>query len=274
MTVGDVKTVLPTRPLDEWPTIPAPPEKRWTIGEELVAAVEKTRPATTTDLSRSPLQSLLLEKAGNVVGTDGHRLHVAPCQDLRALPRDLLMPIAQAAILKKLGKVTELAVTTKCEDGSAGCSDEHLHVMGPRVHLVARVEPREFPRWRAVVPKVTACTFRVQVDRAELLGVLKAAEPFASEIDSRGRRVILELNGTCTVKAKDPEKGQFEQQVSGCRFKYGKDAKLTIGFNVQYLKDALQVCESDRVWFRTVDENGPAAIQEDGLQATIMPMRV
>ena len=87
----------------------------------------------------------------------------------------------------------------------------------------------------------------------------------------------IRLHGTCpillTLQAHNPEQEEAEDQVE---VSY-QGEEIEIGFNVNYLLDALSAIESDRVEIGLTDSNSSCLVHAPGILHTryvVMPMRL
>jgi DNA polymerase-3 subunit beta len=88
----------------------------------------------------------------------------------------------------------------------------------------------------------------------------------------RGVRLELGAN-TVVLQANNPEQ---EEAVETLEVEYAGDA-MEIGFNVNYLLDALAAVETDQVELGVTDANSSCLIREPGVERTkfvVMPMRL
>jgi DNA polymerase-3 subunit beta len=111
----------------------------------------------------------------------------------------------------------------------------------------------------------------VHADRALLRQALQRTAILSNE-KYRGIRVGLKAD-MLTLQAHNPEHEEAEDQVE---IEY-QGEEVEIGFNVNYLLDALNAVETDRVELGFADANSSCLIRAPGLtqaQYVVMPMRL
>ena len=88
----------------------------------------------------------------------------------------------------------------------------------------------------------------------------------------RGIRLIIREAGM-VLQAHNPEQEEAEEELE---IQYDGD-EIEIGFNVNYLLDALGVIESDEVTLAIVDSNSSCLLKDqshDDCKYVVMPMRL
>ncbi|MDH3690836.1 MAG: DNA polymerase III subunit beta, partial [Gammaproteobacteria bacterium] len=112
---------------------------------------------------------------------------------------------------------------------------------------------------------------RLTVDRAEFQEVLGRAAILTND-KFRGVRLTLGAN-RMVVSANNPEQEEASDEMS---IEYG-GPDLEIGFNVNYLMDALKVLPKEHVELAVEDSNSSCTLQTPGdekSQYLVMPMRL
>jgi DNA polymerase III subunit beta len=233
---------------------------------DLRRLVEKTHFSMAQQDVRYYLNGLLLEtekKRLRAVATDGHRLALSEVDLLAPATRDeqLIMPRKGVLELSRLldgdGEV-ELALGAN-----------HVRVQLDGVRLTSKLIDGRFPEYSRVVPaqpknilKADRNLFRQALQRTAIL----------SNEKYRGVRLELAPNSV-VLQANNPEQ---EEAVETLEVEYSGDA-LEIGFNVNYLLDAMAAVDSEQVEFGVTDANSSCLIREPGGDRTkfvVMPMRL
>jgi len=258
---------------EEYPSLPEFPSDRLVRLPAAVLSVMITRVmyAASVDETRYNLNGAFVEvDAGagklRMVATDGHRLALvdrALGPDVEGLASGVIIPRKGLAEMKRLVDEED---DDEVEIGFAGNSGL---VRRGGVTLVMRLIEGEFPDYRKVIP---ASFEQALVLPAEVLvAALRRVAVLSSE---RSRAVKLDLgDGRLVVSSNNPDLGEAQEEVD---VDY-EGAKLTLGFNVRYLLDALGALAAKEVRLGLRDANSPAQIQptDDGESlAVVMPMRL
>jgi DNA polymerase-3 subunit beta len=233
---------------------------------DLRRLVEKTHFSMAQQDVRYYLNGLLLEtekKRLRAVATDGHRLALSEVDLLAAATRDeqLIMPRKGVLELSRLldgdGEV-QLALGAN-----------HVRVQLDGVRLTSKLIDGRFPEYSRVVPaqpknvlKADRNLFRQALQRTAIL----------SNEKYRGVRLELAPNSV-VLQANNPEQ---EEAVETLEVEYSGDA-MEIGFNVNYLLDAMAAVDTEQVEFGVTDANSSCLIREPGSDRTkfvVMPMRL
>jgi DNA polymerase-3 subunit beta len=233
---------------------------------DLRRLVDKTHFSMAQQDVRYYLNGLLLEtdkKRLRAVATDGHRLALSEVDLLAAASRDeqLIMPRKGVLELSRLldgeGEV-QLALGAN-----------HVRVQLDGVRLTSKLIDGRFPEYSRVVPaqpknvlKADRNLFRQALQRTAIL----------SNEKYRGVRLELAPNSV-VLQANNPEQ---EEAVETLEVEYSGDA-MEIGFNVNYLLDAMAAVDTEQVEFGVTDANSSCLIREPGGDRTkfvVMPMRL
>ena len=111
-----------------------------------------------------------------------------------------------------------------------------------------------YPKYQQVIPK--DADKEVTIKREPFMHALRKAFYLTSD---ETKTVSLKFSpGTCLIEARSPDKGQaavtLEVEYNG--------EEVTIGFNPQYLQDALKVLAADTVRLDLKDGNKPGTLRE------------
>lgn len=234
--------------------------------QDLRRLVEKTHFSMAQQDVRYYLNGLLLEterKTLRAVATDGHRLALAEVELATAAARDeqLIVPRKGVLELNRLldgeGEV-ELALGTN-----------HIRVQVNGIRLTSKLIDGRFPEYGRVIPKDPPNV--VTADRVLLKEALQRTAILSNE---KYRGVRLELSENSVVlQANNPEQ---EEAVETLEVEYSGEA-MEIGFNVNYLLDALAAVDSEQVELAVTDANSSCLIRAPGSGSTkfvVMPMRL
>jgi len=237
---------------------------------ELLALVDKTRFAISTEETRYYLNGIYLHVAGDkdkvlrTVATDGHRLariEVALPAGAAGIP-GVIIPRKTIAELKKLleNEVSEVQVSV---------SESKIRFVCGNAVLVSKLIDGTFPDYDRVIPsandkilEVSASLFSSAVDRVSVIASDK----------SRGVKLKIQ-KGKLTLSANSPENGTASEDLD---VQYGADA-LEIGFNSRYLLEMMAQIEGETAQFVLADSASPALVRDSadiGALYVVMPMRV
>ena len=261
-------------PGSDFPVMPKPdPEaSAMTMPAALLARMIKaTEFSISTDETRPHVNSLCFETRGETVravSTDGHRMTKmdATVAGLNAPTRTMLLP------LKSVSEVRKLA-----ED--AGDAATSLHMSGPCLFIEAdgvrfhsKLVDAQFPPYQQVIPQPSATMLRAP--RLAMIDAFKAIK-IATSAHATNVKVHVATNAL-RVTAESPESGSGFDELA---VDYA-GPELTIGFNAQYMLDALGVIEGDEVLLSLTGELDPALLLPgesaagESFTAVVMPARI
>ncbi len=266
---GKSRFTLTTLPAGEFPAI----ETKETVLEfslpqsALKRALERTCFAMALQDVRYYLNGMLLELAGDqvrLVATDGHRL--AYCE----LPNPEKNFENQEVIIPRKA-ILELVRLLEDEDSETAITlgGNFVRMSTPEMCFTSKLIDGRFPEYQNVLPlsgeNVLTC------DRDLLRQALHRVSILSNE-KYRGVRMALS-EGLLKVSAHNPEHEEAEEEVS---VNY-QGSPMEIGFNVNYLLDAVTACESGEVQILFSDPNSCCLIrgvEEERCKYVVMPMRL
>lgn len=227
---------------------------------------EKTHFSMAQQDVRYYLNGLLLETGKNVlraVATDGHRL--ALCEiavnDDKLPEQQVIVPRKGVLELQRLlGDEGKLVV----ELGS-----NHVRIQLEGIRFTSKLIDGRFPEYERVIPQDTENL--LTADRQLLRGALQRTAILSNE-KYRGIRLVIRENGV-VLQAHNPEQEEAEEELE---VSYSGD-EIEIGFNVNYLLDALSAIHSEEVTLSVVDGNSSCLVREPGkddCKYVVMPMRL
>ena len=228
--------------------------------------IEKTHFSMAQQDVRYYLNGMLLETGGKflrAVATDGHRL--ALCQaELDGAKLD-----EQQVILPRKG-VLELQRLMSGEGSVAiELGANHVRIQLDGIRFTSKLIDGRFPEYDRVIPKDSSN--ELSADRAAFRSALQRTAILSNE-KYRGIRLIIRDSGV-VLQAHNPEQEEAEEELE---VEYsGED--IEIGFNVNYLLDALGAVESESVTLSVLDGNSSCLIREPGTDEckfVVMPMRL
>jgi DNA polymerase-3 subunit beta len=265
---GRSKFSLVTLPAAEFPTIEDIKAGQSIEVEQAILGrlIEKTHFSMAQQDVRYYLNGMLLETGGKflrAVATDGHRL--ALCQvELDGGDFDEQQVILPRKGVLELQRLMSGEGTVNIELGA-----NHVRIQLEGIRFTSKLIDGRFPEYDRVIPKDSSN--ELSADRASFRGALQRTAILSNE-KYRGIRLIIRDSGV-VLQAHNPEQEEAEEELE---VEYsGED--IEIGFNVNYLLDALGAVESESVTLSVLDGNSSCLIREPGkddCKFVVMPMRL
>lgn len=237
---------------------------------QLRGLLEQTSFAMANQDVRYFLNGLLLElrESGlRAVATDGHRMAMADLQGIGAVsddgkPTQVIAPRKGILELQRLLQDDDTEITL-------GIGSNHFQVEMPGLVMISKLIDGRFPDYAAVIPP--ANDLRVLIERSQLRASLQRAAILSNE---KFRGVRLEFSsGSIKIIAHNP---QQEEAVEEMAAEHSIDG-LSIGFNVNYLLDALSALTTEQAQIKLRDANSSCLITEpDSDQSchVVMPLKL
>ncbi len=265
---GRSKFSLMTLPASEYPTVEdiSANQSIEVAQSDLLRLLEKTHFSMAQQDVRYYLNGLLLEtgpKYLRAVATDGHRL--ALCQiamDGAKLPE-------QQVIVPRKGVLELQRLLTGEGSVKLDLAANHIRLEVDGNRFTSKLIDGRFPEYDRVIPQ--EAENKLVADRETLRGALQRTAILSNE-KYRGIRLMIR-DGVVLLQAHNPEQEEAEEELE---VSYDGD-DLEIGFNVNYLLDALNAVESSEVVLSVVDGNSSCLLREpekDDCKYVVMPMRL
>jgi len=234
--------------------------------ESLGRLIEKTHFSMAQQDVRYYLNGMLLETGGKhlrAVATDGHRL--ALCQaNLDGDDLEVQQVIVPRKGVLELQRLMSGEGQLNLELGS-----NHIRVQLDGIRFTSKLIDGRFPEYDRVIPKESSN--ELKADRTEFKSALQRTAILSNE-KYRGIRLVIRDSGVM-LQAHNPEQEEAEEELA---VEYaGED--IEIGFNVNYLLDALGAVEGDDVTLSVQDSNSSCLIRQPGnddCTFVVMPMRL
>jgi DNA polymerase III subunit beta len=228
--------------------------------------IDKTHFSMAQQDVRYYLNGLLLETEGKslrAVATDGHRL--ALCEmELSSQARTNQQVIVPRKGVLELQRILGSEGTIELAVGT-----NHVRAQIGDIRFTSKLIDGRFPEYGRVIPSGPPRI--VEADRESLRQALQRTAILSNE-KYRGIRLTVRPD-LLTLQAHNPEQEEAEDQVE---VSY-KGEEVEIGFNVNYLLDALSAIEGDKVQIGLTDSNSSCLIHAPGATQTryvVMPMRL
>ncbi len=266
---GRSRFLLATLPADEFPAqseLDATRELQLTR-QQLAELIQRTQFAMAQQDVRFYLNGLYFEFQGNImraVATDGHRL--ATCD----VSLEQAVGDGSHIIVPRKG-VTELQrlLNAGSSDLKLKFNDNAIQIELGNVRLTSKLIEGRFPDYERVIP--TTSDKWVTGDREELRAALQRAVILSNE-KFRGVRLLLE-DRSLKLQTHNPEHEEAEEELE---VEYVGE-KLSIGFNVTYLLDALSAIHTEQFSLGLTSPDHSGLLLEPGnddCKYVIMPMRL
>ena len=265
---GRSKFALATLPAAEFPSVEEiKASQTVTVGQDVLGRlIEKTHFSMAQQDVRYYLNGMLLETGGQhvrTVATDGHRLALSQTE------LDGANLTEQQVIVPRKG-VLELQRLLSAEgDVDIVLGANHVRIQLEGIRFTSKLIDGRFPEYERVIPKDSSN--ELMADRDVLRGALQRTAILSNE-KYRGIRLIIRENAVL-LQAHNPEQEEAEEELE---VSYGGD-EIEIGFNVNYLLDAIGAVDGDQVALSVVDSNSSCLIRQPGnedCKFVVMPMRL
>ena len=231
--------------------------------ESLLETIQRVARAASRDESRPVLTGVLVQFGGGkltMAATDSYRLAVKETTFSGAVPD--LEAIVPGRALQELARVAGSG-----DEVEIGVQENQVLFSTDGVWLTTRRIDGQFPNYRQLLPE--SFEHELTLPRVELLEVIRRASVMIQ------RATPLQLRfaeGELTVIARTHEVGESQESLPVA---YTGDV-LEIGFNADFLRDGLELLDSDDVRVKLISPLRPAVIQGEGDDFTylVMPIRL
>ena len=265
---GRSKFSLMTLPAAEFPTVEdINAGQTLTVSQATLAKLlDKTHFSMAQQDVRYYLNGLLLEtgkKHLRAIATDGHRLALCEVElDDKKMPE-------QQVIVPRKGVLELQRLMGGGGDLEIELGSNHVRIQLEGIRFTSKLIDGRFPEYERVIPQDTSN--QLTTDRESFRGALQRTAILSNE-KYRGIRLIIKSEGLL-LQAHNPEQEEAEEEVE---ISYSGD-DIEIGFNVNYLLDALGAIESEQIELAVVDGNSSCLLREPGNDESkyvVMPMRL
>jgi len=231
--------------------------------ETLLGTIARVSRSASRDETRPVLTGIFVSfESGKLVmaATDSYRLAVKETAAPGPLPE--LEAIIPARALQELQRIAATADTVEL-----AVQENHVIFGAEGVWLTTRRIDGQFPNYKQLLPEEFA--YELTLPRVELLEVIRRAAVMIQ------RATPLQLRfaeGELTVVARTHEVGESKESMPVAY----TDEPLEIGFNADFLRDGLELLDTDDVRVKLISPLRPAVIQGEGDDFTylVMPIRL
>ncbi len=269
VSAGRSRFTLSTLPASEFPVIESIElVERITLPEAtLKDLIARTAFAMANQDVRYYLNGLLLDVRDNVlrcVATDGHRLALAETRLETRISTRRQIIIPRKGVLELQGLFESGEGLVDLELGR-----NHLRLTRGGVTFTSKLIDGRFPDYEAVIP--IGADKDVRVGRDELRFALQRAAILSNE-KYRGVKLDVSPN-RLRIVAHNPEQEEAVEELEvTCSV-----AELSVGFNVNYLMDALAALSGDEITLSLRDAQSSCLLRKvdsDDTRHVVMPLRL
>lgn len=264
ITCGSAKFSLPTMPVEDYPQLPAMPQRAGEVaGEVFGQAVAQVAIAAGRDDTLPMLTGVRLEigeQRLTLVATDRFRLA------MREFEWSSAGEVTDTAVLVPARTLAEAAKTLGTSGNTVEISlasgDGLLGLAGSGRRATSRLLDAEFPKYRQLLP--------AEHTSAAIIGVSSLVDAIkrVSLVAERGTQVRLEFaDGMLRLSAGGDDEGSAEEEL-GVEY---TGEPVTIAFNPSYLLDGLGALHTDRAHLSFTTPNRPALIKPVGEDGEVAP---
>lgn len=266
---GKTRFSLTTMPAENFPVIETK-EQKFELKlsqEKLKNLIDRTQFAMAMQDVRYYLNGLMFEIQGNeitAVATDGHRL--ALCKTDSDFQRQ-----DKISVIVPRKAVLEITRLLENEDSPVHLviGENFVKLELPEITFTSKLIDGQYPNYQAVIPNEG--NTKAVADKGEIRQCLVRTSILSNE-KYRGIRIQLGDN-KLKAMANNPEQEEAEDEID---IEYSGE-NLEIGFNVNYMLDAISAIQDDKVKITFTDANGSALITPtEGKDCiyVVMPMRI
>jgi DNA polymerase-3 subunit beta len=265
---GKSRFTLTTLPASDFPTVEdIRAQQTLRIEQQMLRRLlDKTHFSMAQQDVRYYLNGMLLEIAGNVlrtVATDGHRL--AYCETTL----DAAAATAQQVIVPRKGVLELQRLLGGDGPVDVAVGSNHVRAQIGDIRFTSKLIDGRFPEYGRVIPADPPK--QIKADRDMLRAALQRAAILSNE-KYRGIRLALKAN-VLLLQSHNPEQEEAEEELE---IAYSGD-EVEIGFNVNYLLDALAAVDGGEVQIGLTDANNSCLLSAPEVltaKYVVMPMRL
>jgi DNA polymerase-3 subunit beta len=266
---GEDPSKFPLAPEDR------PPQKLTFSAEDLHNILEQTTFAVSHDELRPALTGLLMqfkEKEMRAVATDGHRL-VKLVKSGSQTGSDYAGDVDVIVPLRSLNLLSKHLASDGVENVNVFLAVNRVVFETDQLVITSKVVEGKFPVYDAVIPSDNPHV--LQVDVSKITSAVRRVSIFSNQIN---KLVVLQLMPeSVKVSAEDPDSGRRGQEEIEGSF---NGEPFEIGYNAQYLLEALRHIQSDAVEMHLGSPTSAGLLQPvskregEDLLMLLMPIRL
>ncbi len=242
-------------------------------GQLIERLIRKTSFAMSVDEMRKNLNGVFFETIDDggksklrMIATDGHRLAMTNV-DIEGTP---FLQMEKGVIIprKGLGEIRRL-IENAPEDIFVGVRQGMCVIKTDSTMLKVSLVDADYPDYKRVIP--TEKGVLVQFDKDTILHALRRMSVISSE---RYSGVIIKLDdGRMVLESANPDVGEAKDEIE---VDY-HDKQFSVGYNVKYLIDAIEVIDEKTIVFEIGAGMKPGIIkpaESDDYLCIVMPLKI
>ncbi|MDH3325637.1 MAG: DNA polymerase III subunit beta [Gammaproteobacteria bacterium] len=269
LTSKKTRFSLTTMPAEDFPVIDT---KSQLFGfkikqKDLKRLIDKTSFAMAFQDVRFYLNGLLFEITPHcikTVATDGHRLAICSAEVETGVSDESSIIIPRKGVLE-IARLLE----DSNEEIEVIVGENFIRVIFSDVTFTSKLVDGKYPNYDSVIPKNT--DKQIHADKTSLRQCLIRTSILSNE-KYRGIKLAIR-SGYLKATANNPDHEEAEDETP---IDYDGET-VEIGFNVNYLLDAITALDTDTVELNITDSNGSTlvkAVDDESCQYVVMPMRL
>jgi DNA polymerase-3 subunit beta len=226
--------------------------------------IRQTVFATAKEASRYAINGVLWEIKGKkltLVGTDGRRLAIATGELAAKAAGDL-----RAICPNKMMHLLERNLPADDETILVRISEKDFMVRTERAELHSILVEGNFPKYDDVMPR--GVDRKVELSVEGFASVVRRAALLTDE-DSKGVRLSLQV-GQMVLTSRAPEMGEAEVRLAIEL----EGEPVDIGFNPQFLLDAMRVIDGETFVLELKDSDKPGILKTADFRYVVMPVTI
>lgn len=264
ISCGKSKFILSSFAVEDFPVVePSTIEHEFIIESKTLHRLLKSiHPCMPKQDARPNLNGVNFELSEGklmVVATDGHRMGIDECEIDFNIEQPVSFIVPAKAIDHMLTLFNSENIMIKLAFGG-----NHLRFQTPAYSYQVTLVNKDYPDFKRVIPY--ANDVPVTLDTSEFQNMLKMSS--LVEMDVPAVMFDFKDNTLTTVARNSLNEESVNQMLADF------EGNLKIGFNVNYMLDAVKQVEGEKVTLNIKDSNTSALIKDNTRQYVIMPMRL
>lgn len=253
-------------PANEYPELPTIEENNTYQVDSVVLKqmIKQTIFATSNDEARPILNGILFKFENNkltLVALDGYRLAYKNAIQNIEIPNEVIIP---SDTLKEVSKIL-----SSDSDVTISVTDKHVLITIDNIRIISRLLEGDFINYNQIMPD--KFNSKMIVDKNKFKNAIERSQLLTQE--NKNAPVKFEISDNLLYIKSIAETGQLDEKL---KVKY-ENKNLVIGFNPNYLLDALKVIDTEKIEINFINSISPAIINPIGDESytyLIVPVRL